>query len=254
MAGILTRGLALIEYALLDEDGVPGTVWDTFGLTDADSAVTLIEAEPSKTYFRAHEKKAPLDVDIVEGELPLLFSLINPTLEALQVLFEAVIEGTGANAALIYPSSRNGITVAIRVIPKKGNMHQFNRVHLWPRPNYNWETTSKLVVDIAGEVLVPENGAVDFRKEGPQATTIRGGVATATIVDAGEDYTVGTVTGVPLVNAAGEYAQATLVVAAGAVTTITITRAGKNYHKGSVVTAPSLPGGSGFKATIATIV
>lgn len=252
--GVLTRGLAIIEYALLAADGTPGTVWRTLGLTDRDSAVTQVEADPTKDMLYSHEKDTPLDVEYTAGERPVLFSLINPTLESRAILVGGSVTGTGATAVLNMPESRVPFRCALRVLPKKGDIYKANHCLLWGKKNADWSKASKVLYDVVADVLQSPNPSVPTEIEGPQVQTIRGGIATTTIISAGTGYTNGTFTNVPLVAGAGEYGFATIVVAAGAVTTVTITAGGKGYHVGTALTAPSLAGGTGFECAVATVV
>lgn len=251
--GVITRGLAVIQYALIGVDGVPGTAWRNLGHTDRDSAVTQVEADPTKDALYAHETDTPLDIEYTPGDKPILFSLINPTIEQRATLLNGSVTGSGAAAVLVPPKVRVPFKCAIRVLPKKGDVYQANHVLLWGKKNADWAKANKVVYDVVSDVLLPTNPAVDAEREGPQVQTIRGGVATATVLEGGTGYTTGTVNNVPLVDLSGEGALATIVIASGAVTTVTITSGGKNYHTGTVLTAPSLAGGQGFECIVATV-
>jgi len=79
-----------------------------------------------------------------------------------------------------------------------------------------------------------------------------GGVLTATITNAGSGYTNGTYTNRALTGGAGSGATANITVAGGVVTAVVINGHGVNYAVGNTLTA-SIPGGSGFVLTVATL-
>lgn len=251
---VITRGLAVIQYATIGPDGVPEEAWRNLGHTDRDSAVTQVEEDPTKDGVYAHETDTALDMEYTAGEKPVLFSLVNQSIQQRAVLLSGEVTGSGANAVLTPPKVRVPLACALRVLPKKGDIYRANNTLVWGKKNANWAKDSKVVYDCVADILLPTNPAVKGEQEGPQVQTIRGGVATATILNGGDGYTTGSVTNVPLVDLSGEGCLATIVVADGEVTTVTITSGGKNYHVGTVLTAPSLTGGTGFEAVVATVV
>jgi len=81
---------------------------------------------------------------------------------------------------------------------------------------------------------------------GPVSYTIYGGAVGVQIVDAGESYTDGTYTAVPLTGGTGSSAQATIVVSGNVITSVTITAAGSGYSVGDLLSASSASiGGTG---------
>jgi len=79
-----------------------------------------------------------------------------------------------------------------------------------------------------------------------------GGILTATITNAGSAYTNGTYTNQALTGGSGTGATANITVAGGVVTSVVINGHGTGYAVGNTLSA-SIPGGSGFILTVATL-
>lgn len=252
--GVITRGVAAIQFAYLDTDGTVLTPWRSLGLTDRDSAVTQVEADPTKDQIFSHELDVAIDIQYTPGDKPILLSLVEPTIEQTAILMGGTITGLGTAAVLALPDSRSPLEVAFRVLPRKGNIFTANHCMVWGKLNADFAKANKVVYDVVADVLASKKAGVPAETIGPVVSTIRGGMGTVTTFAAGSGYTVGVFTLVPLISANGESALGTVTVVGGAVTTVVVTTAGKNYHKGSLVTAPSLAGGAGFEGLLATIV
>lgn len=88
------------------------------------------------------------------------------------------------------------------------------------------------------------------------AASALGGAITGSTITAGQQYTNGTYTAVPLTGGKGTNAVATIVVAGGKVTSATITNPGQDYVAGDVLSASaSLIGttGTGFALNVSTV-
>lgn len=80
-----------------------------------------------------------------------------------------------------------------------------------------------------------------------------GGVATFGAITGGSGYTNGTYNYVALTGGAGNGALANITVSGGAVTACTLAFQGQSYAAGNSLGASTIPGGSGFAVTIATV-
>lgn len=251
---LVTRGLAAVEIAMPNPDGSPGTVFETLGYTDRDSPVTLTEEDPTEDELNAHEIDTALDVEYTAGAKTLELTLVAPVVEVFKRLFGGTITGSGDNQVVSIGNNRAPLDVTLRVLPRKGLVYQSTKTSLWAKINADWAKSSKVGIDITGKVLAADGTNVS-EKWGPQVQTIRGGVATATVLNAGDGYTNGSFTDVPVTSSVGEGAKATIVVADGEVTTVTITSPGRGYHTGSVLTVQGsqLGAGTGLSLSIATV-
>ena len=149
--------------------------------------------------------------------------------------------------------------VWVSKVPRFGEIWWF-----YPRGNAT-ECTDAIIYNVrencwydAGEALGAQRSAGYFSQVFHYPITsdwnvnASGGVLTATITNAGSGYTNGTYTNRALTGGAGSGATANITVAGGVVTAVVINGHGVNYAVSNTLTA-SIPGGSGFVLTVATL-
>ena len=85
------------------------------------------------------------------------------------------------------------------------------------------------------------------------SATLPGNAILTVSFSAGSGYTNGSYTSVSLLGGFGSGATANITVSGGIVTNVQINNGGANYAGGDTLTVSSIPGGTGFSVTVATI-
>ncbi len=164
----ITRGLDKIEVGDVAVDGGPGTTLAALGLSDRDSAVTLIEEEPTIDRLYAHEIDEPLDVEVTGGTKQLLFTVVDPDLDTLAKIFGGTVTGTGATATYELPSSKSILDQTVKITPRKGLVITMARAAVYGKINADFAKAAKFAVDIVAEALQPAKAGVGSLTFGPE--------------------------------------------------------------------------------------
>jgi len=156
----ITRGLSKIEVGVLAGDGGPGTSLNTLGFTDRDSAVTLIEEDPTIDRLYSHEEDDPLDTEITAGAKTLLFTLVDPDPDALASVFGGSATGSGTGATYDFPDTKEILIRTVKITPRKGMIITIPRGALYGKINADFARSGKFAVDIVVEVTKPTKAGV----------------------------------------------------------------------------------------------
>lgn len=164
----ITRGLDKIEVGDLAGDGGPGTTLAALGYSDRDSAVTLIEEDPTVDRLYAHEIDEPLDTEVTGGAKQLLFTLVDPDLAALAAVFGGTITGTGSTATYEFPSTKTILEQTVKITPRKGYIITITRGALYGKINADFAKAAKFAVDIVVDALQPTKAGIGPITFGPE--------------------------------------------------------------------------------------
>lgn len=156
----ITRGLSKIEVGAVAVDGGPGSVLAALGFTDRDSAVTLIEEDPTVDRLYAHEVDDPLDTEITAGSKTLVFTLVDPDPAALASVFGGAADGSGTGATYDFPDTKEILERTVKITPRKGMVITIPRGALYGKINADFARAAKFAVDIVVEVLKPTKEGV----------------------------------------------------------------------------------------------
>ncbi len=255
----ITRGLTAIRIGNVAGDGGPGTSLNRLGDTYRDSAVTMVESDPTIDRLYAHEHDDPLDTEITKGETPFIFSVVDPDIDTLVAIFGGAKTGSGDSATYHMPSSKAIKNQTVEITPKKGLQVTIPNAALYGKINADFARAGVVVIDMVAEPQKPTKAGVGAIIWGPNVKTILTGPINAlTLTAGGTGYAnAGSYANVALTGGSGTGAQATVVVADGSVTSVTITAAGSGYKVGDALSASAAnigTGGSGFQATVASLV
>lgn len=153
--GVITRGVAKIEVGDVAVDGGPGTTLDILGYSDRDSPVTQVEADPTLDRLYAHEIDTPLDTEVTGGEMPFIWTVVDPDVETLAAIFGGTVTGTGDTATYGLPSSKSMFNKTVKITPKKGLVCTIVNAAFYGKINADYAKAGKFAVDCVAEPQQP---------------------------------------------------------------------------------------------------
>lgn len=156
----LTRGhKAILLGAIPAGGGLALTFPKTVGYIKENSASAKQEKLAVEKY-RAEGISAPIDISYEDGDMMLMYTLMNPDVEALQYYFGGTLTGTAPNQSWNAPSDRVILEAAVKSVPKQGFTVTYPRVALAAYIEQEMSKTGLFTVVVEGYVLKPEDTTV----------------------------------------------------------------------------------------------
>lgn len=152
--GKVTIGLESIEFAVIAEDGGPGTTFVKYGNVSTDS-LSFNEAEPTTKEVNVEEYSAPLDEFKTKGAL-----VINANIaDADTAIFAALRGGTVATTSGLKTYSEGDeftqMEYTVKVTPAKGLVYKINRASVTGLLSGGLGKNQELFLALSVKALLP---------------------------------------------------------------------------------------------------
>ena len=160
---VYTLGLASIEVGDIAADGGMGEVLASLGYTYQDTA-QMVTNDPTTTDFYAEEVDDPVLSISRAGTIQFKWSLMNPSVETLQILMGGTIKKTGDGAeehdTWEAPDVLPTIEKSVKITPLQGLKFAVPRLRIVAKLNGNFSKTGMMLVEVTGTVMKPEKEGI----------------------------------------------------------------------------------------------
>ena len=157
--GIITTGIASIQFGAMASDGGMGEDLDRLGYT-VEGTAKINTDDGTTTDYMVEETDDPLDSDITAGKMTVTLTIADPDEDTFVNVFGGTKTGTGADTVYEYPESIPSIEQSIKITPKKGIGFDFVRAKITGKFTSDLGRGKLMGVEITATILQPLKAGV----------------------------------------------------------------------------------------------